>query len=292
MQPLTNGIISGCVYALVATGFGLIYNATKTFHFAHGAVYTVSGYLLYAFLNRLGFSLVISILGAISGAIVLGAIIELIIYQPLVRRKAHPNVILISSLGTYIVLINCIALVFGNEAKTIHSAMEKTYFIGNVILTQIQVIELIVSVILFSVILLIMKRTKLGWSIRALANSPLLATVIGIDVERIRISVFAIGSGLAGVAAILLARDIGIDPNIGFPILFVSAVAAIIGGVNVLAGAVVGAFLLGVIQNLVLWTLSVRWQETITFLILILFLLFRPQGILGVRKRRIEEQTV
>lgn len=289
LQPIINGIITGCVYSLVVLGFTLIYNATKIFHFAHGVVYTFSAYMFFVFLKVLYLPLSLSILLAIVSGILLGILIELFVYRPLNNRNASSNVILISSLGFYIFLVNFIAMIFGNEVKVMTQELEKTYQFLGIIITRIQLIEVIVFVMVFPLVFFLLKTTRLGREIRAFSNNQLLSRVIGINENKIRLFVFGLGSGLASISAILMARDIGIDPNIGFPILFISAVATIIGGVDVIFGAILGAFVLGIVQNLVIWHLSVRWQETITFIILILFLLFRPQGILGIRKKRIEE---
>ena len=288
LQLLANGIVAGCVYALVAMGFGLIYNTTKIFHMAHGVVYTTSAYIFYTFARGIGLSLIPSFLIALSFAVLLGVGIEAFIYWPLFKKKAPLGVVLISSLGIYIFLVNLIAMIYGNETKILSPGVERTFHLGSVILTRTQVLEMLAFVLLFPLFLLMLKKTKLGRIIRALADNPALITVLGVDVRRVRIYIFALGSLLAGVASSLVALDVGMDPHVGIGAFLVAAVAMIIGGVGVFEGAVVGAFLLGILQNLVIWKTSARWTEALTFLVLILFLLTRPQGILG-RKRRLEE---
>lgn len=288
LQLLANGLIAGCVYSLVALGFGIIYNTTHLFHFAHGVVYTATAYILYTFLILLHWNGVLSFILAMMFSAALGIAIEAGIYYPLYRREAPGSVFMISSLGIYIFLVNLTAMLYGNETKLLRPGAEKTYSLGSVIVTRIQVLQVVAFGIVFLLFYLFMKRTKLGRITRGLADNPALITVVGINTRAVRLVVFAIGSVLAGLAAILVALDTGMDPHVGMSAILVSAVAVIVGGVGLFEGAVIGGFLLGVLQNVAIWKISARWQEAITFSVLIFFLLFRPQGLLG-RRARLEE---
>jgi len=285
LQVIANGLIAGCVYALVALGFGLIYKTTRILHFAHGAVYTAAAYALYFFLISISFPVFISIVLALIIGTLLGISTETFLYYPLHRKKAPYAISFIASMGIYLFLVNLIAMLFGNEVKIIQPGLEKTYQFAGIILTRTQIIETIVFVVVFLVFYIFMKKSGLGRLIRALSNNPELATVLGMNIRKTRLLVFGLGSLLASISGLLVALDIGIDPNIGFSAVFVCAVAVIIGGIDIFEGAVLGAFLLGLIQNITIWKLSARWQEAITFGILILFLLLRPQGILSYKKR-------
>ncbi|MCD6101135.1 MAG: branched-chain amino acid ABC transporter permease [Candidatus Marinimicrobia bacterium] len=285
LQLIANGIVIGCVYALVALGFGLIYNTTRLFHFAHGVVYTTAAYVLFTLNILWGVNIFVAFTVAVALAAVLGMAMEILVYLPLFKRGSPGILALISSLGIYIFLVNLIALIFGNETKVLRPGIEKTYQFADIILTRIQVFELLGFLLIFPAFYLFLKKTKLGKSIKALSNNPELATVIGINVNRVRLAVFAIGSLLAGVAACLVALDVGIDPNIGLSAVLTAAVVVIVSGVGIFEAAALGAFLLGLTQNLVIWKISARWQDAITFIILIAFLLLRPQGILGKRFR-------
>jgi branched-chain amino acid transport system permease protein len=288
LQLLANGLILGAVYSIVALGFGIIYTTTKTFHIAHGAVYTTSAYVFYLFYRVLTFSLGISLLLGLIVGVVLGILIELLIYHPLYERKASGGILLVSSIGVYVFVVNLIAMLFGNETKILSPGIERTYQIGTVILTRIQIVELLVFFVLMLCYLLLLRRTNLGKLVRGLADNPILLSVFGVEVSTLRIAVFAIGSLFAGVSSCLVALDVGIDPNVGMPAVLVSAVAMIIGGVGIFESAALGGFIIGILQNLAVWKLSARWQEAVIFTLLILCLLLRPQGILG-KRRRIEE---
>jgi branched-chain amino acid transport system permease protein len=149
-------------------------------------------------------------------------------------------------------------------------------------------VEAAAFLLLSSLTLGFLRLTKWGRLIQALADNPQLVSVIGMDVRKIRLLIFALGSVLAGFAACLVALDVGMDPRLGMNILLIAAVAVIIGGVKVFEGALVGAFLVGILQSLVIWQVSAKWEHAVTFVLLIVFLLTRPEGILGER-RRLEE---
>lgn len=290
IQFLANGIVAGCAYALVALGFGLIYNTTRIFHFAHGAIYTLSAYLFYTFLNLWNFPLPVALALTLGLTAVLGILIDEIIYRPLEARGSSLLIQLLSSLGLYIVIINFIAMIYGNETKVLSPGVQPTYSFGTVILTRIQLATALSFVVLFGALAVVLRKTRLGKVIRAMRDNPELVSVMGINPQSVRRIVFAIGSALAAVAAILMGLDVGMDPHIGMAAILNGAVAIIIGGVGIFEGAALGALLLGLLQSLAVWQASARWQDTVTFLVLILFLLFRPEGILGMR-RRIEEVT-
>jgi branched-chain amino acid transport system permease protein len=287
-QFIANGIVSGCIFALVALGFGLIYHSTKVFHIAHGVVYTASAYVFYSLLILLHLNLILSFIGTLVFSALFGLILERYIYYPLHKKGASMGVVFISSLGVYTVLVNFIAMLYGNETQILSSSAEKAFHFGSVVLTRIQLVEAAAFLLLSSLTLGFLRLTKWGRLIQALADNPQLVSVIGMDVRKIRLLIFALGSVLAGFAACLVALDVGMDPRLGMNILLIAAVAVIIGGVKVFEGALVGAFLVGILQSLVIWQVSAKWEHAVTFVLLIVFLLTRPEGILGER-RRLEE---
>jgi len=285
LQFLANGLIAGAIFSLMGLGIGLVYNTTKVLHIAYASIFVSGAYALYFFLKVLHFSLFFSIVLAILIAMILNILIEVFVYKPCYLRKTSSAIPLISSIGTYVVLTNLIALIFGNETKIVTSGIEKSFQFGSVILTRIQIIQFAAFLLLFTLYLILLKRTKFGKLIRAFANNPELLSMCGVEVLNLRILIFGLSGIFAGVASCLVALDIGIDPYAGMSILLVALVSLIVGGVGIFESAVFGGFLIGIIQNLVVWKISARWQDCITFLILILFLLLRPQGILGIKKR-------
>jgi branched-chain amino acid transport system permease protein len=290
IQILANGIIYGCAYALVALGFALIYNTTRIFHFAHGAVYTLSAYLFFTVYRQLGYSFILAALFTIVVSALIGILVDQFIYRPLDKRGSSLLIHMLSSLGLYVVIINLIAMIYGNNTKELTLAVQPIYTLGPVRLTQLQIVIAISFVTAFVIVIIILRRTSLGMTLRAMRDDPLLVSVIGINPQHVRIIVFALGSALAAISAILTGADTGIDPYIGMTMVLTGAVAVIVGGIGIFEGAAFGGLLLGILHSFIALKFSTRWQEAVTFLVLIVFLLFRPEGVFAQR-RRLEEKS-
>ena len=274
--------MAGSVYSLVALGFALIYNTVRFFHFAHGAVYTTGAFLTYTFFVLLKLPLLFSVVLAVLLAALLGVGMELFVYKPLRKRGASNLVFLIASLGLFILLQNSISTVFGDDTKTIRSGIiQEGHKLFGVYITDIQLVIILASLALFVITTSIIKFSKIGKALRAVANDQDLATAVGIDTQKVIYFTFFIGSALAAVAAILISLDLDMTPMMGFNMMLYAVVAVIIGGVGNFSGAYLGGLLLGIVQHIGVWYISSRWQETIVFVILIIFLLFRPQGFFG-----------
>lgn len=288
IQLLVNGIITGLAYALVALGFALIYATTRTFHFAHGAVYTLSAYLFFTFYKSLGGPFVPMLILALGLAALFGVLIDKLVYLPLVRRGSSQTIQLLSSLGFYLVTTNLIAMLYGSDTKVLRPGIQPSISLGLIVITEIQWITFLSFVIIFAALVLALRKSPLGKIIRATRDDPELVSALGINLLKVRMAVFALGSVLAGLAGVLRGLDTGIDPGIGMPVMMTAAVSVIIGGIGIFEAAAFGAVLLGLLQSLAAWKFSLRWQDLITFMVLLLFLIFRPQGVFSPR-RRIEE---
>lgn len=287
IQVLINGIIAGSIYALIAIGFTIIYRTVKFFHFAHGVVYTLAAYFAYTFLINLKFPFIITVVVTIALTIVVGMAIEIFVYTPLRTKKATNLIFLLASFGVFIFLQNLIQLIYGAQTFTIRSGFIKEghHFIGAVI-TDMQIVILVVSFIVFSFILWFMQKTGLGKAIRAVSDDPIASSVVGINPNKVIITVFAIGSALAAIAGILISYETNISPTMGFNAILKGIIASIIGGIGSIPGAVLGGFLLGLAENLGIWKIQAGWKDLIAFVILIIFLLFRPSGIMGIKTEK------
>jgi branched-chain amino acid transport system permease protein len=281
LQLVVDGLASGALYALIALGFALIYNATRMLHLAHGAVFAFGGFTLYACSEWFGLPLAIGFVAAVLAAGALGAAMEVLVYRKLRERDSKPAAILVASLGLLIFCQAMYGLTFGTDTRSIEQAPLTTYTFGGLVVTQLHLIVAVVALVIFPVLHLFLVRTQYGRSIRALADNPSLATVFGVDKDRIYIYIFFIGSGLAAIAAGLISFESGVRPTMGFSIMFIALVAVIIGGIGYLPGAAAGGILVGLLQNLALWPLSARWQDIVVFGVLIALLLIRPQGLFG-----------
>ena len=299
-QLLTNALIAASVYALIALSFSLIYATTRFFHFAHGAVYVVGAYSAYVVIEAFRRSAeaasaavplwvpVVAVLVAVVVATVLGGLMELLIYRPLRRRQATPLVLLIASLGLYIVIQNVISAFFGDDTKTIRTwPVREGLSVLGARITPVQLIIIGCAVVLFAATILILKYTRAGVAMRALAANPELARVVGMDADRVVLYTFLVGSALCGAAGVLISLDIDMTPTMGLSALLMGVVAAIAGGIGSLPGAALGALLLALAQHLGVWKIPSQWQDAIAFAVLLVFLVFRPAGVFGARLRKV-----
>lgn len=287
-QLVVNGIVAGSLYALVACSFGLILGTTGTFHFAHGVVYAAGAYLAYFAASALALPLAAAALAGIAGAALLGLGIELVIYRPLRRLAASPLVVLIASLGTLIVLENLIAIVFSTDAKVLEGFPRRTFIVGGAGFTTLHVTMVAVSAVALLGLLAFLRWTRAGQAIRAVANNPEMAVIVGIDTPRVFLLVFALGSALAAPAAILILLDRGATPDMGMEAILIAAVAVIVGGIGSLPGAILGSFILALAQNLGVMAIPSEWQAAIAFGLLLVVVIVRPRGLLGQKLRKAE----
>lgn len=287
LQIFINGLISGLLLALVALGFHIIFSATKIFHIAHGGVYVAGVYFFYWINPIMG--VVPGIVFSLVFAYILGLFIEGSVYKPLMKKSSNQDIALISSLGVYIILVNTIALFFGNETKILNNAVSNSFVIGEYIITRTQLLQVIVSLPTIILFVIFMNVTGFGLKVKAVADNPVLARVIGVKIQTVRYLVFGIGSLMAVSAALLKAYDTGIDPYSGMALTLSAAVVVIIGGTASLAGTIMASFLLAVLQNFTEYFLSAQWKDTVTFAILIIVLLWRTEGILQFNIRTDEK---
>jgi len=289
-QLLVNALIAASIYALVGTGFALIYSTTRFFHFAHGVVFTAGAYFAFLFNVWLGAPLIPSLIAGVTLAALLGCLMETAVYRPLRQRTASPLVLLLVSLGLYIILQNVISVVFGDDIKTIRSEIvEEGASILGARITSIQITTVCLSALLIGLSAVFLQKTRTGRAMRAVASDPELASVSGIAIDRVILWTFALGSSLAGAAGVLLALDVNMTPTMGMNALMMGIIAVIVGGVNSIPGVILGALLLGLAQHLGVWRIGSQWQDAIAFVILLAFLLFRPHGFLG---KRVKKATV
>lgn len=283
IQILINSLINGMLLALVALGFHIIFSATKIFHIAHGGIYVAGVYFYLRSSPVVGVAS--GVLLSVVFAFLLGVLVEWSVYKPLLKKSSNENIALISSLGVYIIIINVIALLFGNETKILDNTIRESLTLGEIIITRPQVWQLIFALPLIALFLIFIKVTGYGLKIRAISDNLVLARVMGIKTQNIRYIVFGLGSVMAVTAALLKGFDTGIDPYSGMAITLSAAVVVIIGGSSSLYGTIIASMMLALIQNFTEFFLSAQWKDTVTFTILIIVLLWRTEGILQFNVR-------
>ena len=286
-QFIVNGLITGVLYSLSAIGFALVYNTTKIFHIAAAALYVAAAYFFYFAFHSLGLSLWLSVLISLLFTAFLSVICELSVYRPLYKKKSSLNVVMISSIGIMTILVNLIAMLFGNETKMIDNSIQPVYTYGQVIITRPQMYQLAFGLLVIIIFMLFLRFTKFGLKTKALSNDSTLFEVFGFNINRTRILVFALSGAFLAMGSCLTVYDIGMDPHIGMSILINAMVAMIIGGIGKFNACVIGGLSLGILQALVVYQFSANWQNAITFLVLLIFLFLRPQGIFGYKKRMV-----
>jgi len=286
-QIIINGIISGCIYSLIAIGFAIIYRTVKFFHFAHGVVYAAGAYLAYTFFILLNISPLISFFLSVIIAGLLGIAINRFVYFSL-RKHNTPNLVyLLASFGVFIFLQNLLQLIFGAQILTLRTGpVKEGHHVLGAVITDTQILIIISSLVLFFLCWLFIKKTKFGKAIRAVSDDSIGARVVGINPEKIIMIAFAIGSALAGAAGILISLETNIEPTMGLNVILKGIIASIVGGIGSIPGALFGGIFLGLAENLGIWKIQAGWKDTIAFAILIIFLLIRPSGIMGVKTEK------
>jgi branched-chain amino acid transport system permease protein len=192
-------------------------------------------------------------------------------------------------MGLFIVILNILAICFGHETLRLQTQLYgESIQLGAISITYLDIITIFANLLLIVSLTFLLKYTFLGKSIRAAKDNIVLAEIIGVNVKLVYLAVFGIGSGIIALAASLRAMDIGINPTMGFHVILIAATAVIIGGLGSLPGAVLGAFLLGLAENIGVWKLSSVWQNTIAFGLLFVFIIFRPKGFFGEKMESAE----
>ena len=232
-QLLVNGIIAGAIYALVASGFSLIYNTCKFVNFAHGAVVAFSAYIAYFFFSTLNINFGFSVLFALVFASLLGWAMNYFVYKKFRERKASNSILLIASLGLLILIESLILILFGADVKTInYLEVSKGMEIFGAIITPLQIFIVVSSIIIFIGLFLFMKKTKLGKAMRTVSNNKDVAEIVGISSETIYSWSFVIGSLIAGVAGVLIGLEQNLEPTMGTGLIIKGFTAAATSQVN------------------------------------------------------------
>ena len=297
-QQLVNGITIGGVYALIALGYTMVYGILFMLNFAHGEVYMIGGFTGWWVLHLLtrsqgplvgGFVIIIlMIIGAMALTGLLGITIERFAYRPL--RNAPRMNLLLSALGVSIVLQNLVLRFQSAKIRFFHTSALipegiRTIEIGGTIITFMRLLVIVVSLVLMLVLTWFVKKTKMGKAMRATAQDAEAATFMGIDTNRIIMLTFLIGSALGGAAGALVGLLFTqVDYYIGYAAGLKGFTAAVLGGIGSIPGAMLGGFILGIVESLGITFISSAYKDVIAFVILILVLIIRPRGILGEKE--------
>ena len=280
LSYLITGISLGSIYALIALGYTMVYGIAKMLNFAHGDVIMIGGYVAFTAISTLHMPVWISIIISIIACIILGVVIEKVAYKPL--RNASPLAILITAIGVSYFLQNVALLIFGSAAKSFKSVVPKFSLNIGFNVTGETIVTIVVTILIVIGLTLFMNKTKSGKAMLAVSEDKGAAQLMGINVNSTISLTFAIGSGLAAVASVLLCSMYPqISPYTGAMPGIKAFTAAVFGGIRSIPGAMIGGIILGVIENLSKAYISSQLSDAIVFAVLIVVLLVKPTGLFG-----------
>lgn len=289
VQIIINIVYSSVLVFIIAYSFQIIYKVIKFFHIAHAATITIGTYSVLFFIKELGFSLLLAIPLAILFSTALNVLIANFLYKPL-RKKGISNwKMLIASLGIYIIFQNLISMYFGASTKSfrIWEVKEGHKFLDAYI-TDVQLMTIVIIITLLVLSWLFIEKTNIGKQIKAVSSNPSLSNIFGISSNKAILYSFVLGSALASVAGILIAADTDMTPTMGFNWLLYAVVAMIIGGMGKMRYLFIGVLLLVTAQHLSAYYLDSKWMNATAYIILIIFLFFKPYGFSGKKLKKAE----
>ena len=292
LQQLSNGLAVGGIYALIALGYTMVYGVLRLINFAHGDLFTLGAYLGFTLLLSAGlsgvlagFTLVLALVVLVMGFIaIVGYLLERVAYRPL--RQSNRLAAVVSALGASIFFQNAMMLVYGARAQVFPSGLlpQLSVILFGVAIPLVRLLLFGASLLLMCLLYWFIHKTRTGAAIRAVAIDQDAAKLMGIDVNYIISLVFLIGPALGGAAGVMVGLYYGqISYDMGVSYGLKAFIAAILGGIGNIPGAMIGGILLGVIEALGAAYISIAWKDAIAFMVLIAILIFRPTGLLGER---------
>lgn len=284
-QTTLNGLIAGSYFALGAIGLTLVYGVLKLVNFAHGDMLTFGAYAALVANATLGLPFVVAVAVAMAATALLGVAFELSLWRPMRRRGASTFQLLLMTIGLALLVRNGIQFVAGGGMRSFDIDIYTSVVMGPLRIGRMQLIVMLAGLAVLVATGLVLRYTRFGKQMRALADNFELAEVTGIDTQRIVVLTWVVAAGLAGLAGVLYAASIGVmNPNLGFSLILSLFAASVLGGVGNVFGALAGGIVIGLSQEWSTLLFNTRWKPGVGFVILILTLILLPQGILG-RKR-------
>ncbi len=280
IAQIINGLQSGSIYALVALGYSMVYGIILLLNFAHGDIIMAGAYMTFYAITSFHLHPLLSVVLAVAVSTLLGVVIEKVAYTPL--RSAPRLSLLITAIGVSFLLENGAQLLFGADTKSMDIMVSGNLTLGSVNISLAALITIVVSVVAMVVLTFLVQRTKLGKAMRAVSEDMGAAQLMGINLNRTISFTFAVGSALAGIGSVLyLCAYPQASPTMGSMLGLKAFVAAVLGGIGSIPGAMIGGFAIGLAEALVSAAGLSVWKDGVVFAILIVVLLVKPTGILG-----------
>ena len=280
VSQLFNGLQTGSVYALVALGYSMVYGIILLLNFAHGDIIMVGAYTAFYAMTAFHLHPILSVVLAVVTSTLLGVVIEKVAYTPL--RSAPRLSLLITAIGISFLLENGAQLLFGADTKSMDTLVPGNVSFGSVTISYTAILTIIVAVIAMVALTLLVQKTKLGKAMRAVSEDMGAAQLMGISLNKTISFTFAVGSALAGIGSVLyLCAYSQASPTMGSMHGLKAFVAAVLGGIGSIPGAMIGGFAIGLLEALVAAVGLSVWKDAVVFAILIVVLLVKPSGIMG-----------
>ena len=280
-QLLVNGLYSGCQYALIALGLTLIFGLMNVLNFAHGQMYVLGGFVTYYVYGVLGLPFALALLATALTLAVVGALFERLFFRRVLRRSVREESSMLLAAGTALLLESAILISFGEKARGVPALASGVALVGNAFLPYSRLIVMLLAAALIAAFILFMRRTRTGRALRAIAQDREAALLQGVNVERYGTIGFALGAVLAGLAGALLVVISGVNSGLGTWISIKAFIMVMIGGAGVVSGAIIGGFVLGMMESFGYQLLPGGETYLLIFLAMIAFLALRPQGLMG-----------
>ena len=274
MSILTSGLVIGSLYALMAIGLSMVYGTLRMYNFTHGSLMMLGAYFTWTLYQH--FNLAISVLLAITLMIILGMLSEKILIHPFLERENPTLIAVITTLAGMIFLDNLSHIIWGPRMKQL-----PVFLKGNFIVSAQEILIIILAPTLLILLSMFLKSTKIGRAIRAVEQNRESALLVGIDVAKTYMITFGIAAGMAGVAGIFLGSIRFMTPTMGGNFLLKALIVVILGGLGNMNGTLIAAYLVGIIEASSMYYLGLYWTPVVIFLLMIIMLIYRPQGILG-----------
>ena len=282
LQQMLNGLAIGSVYIVIALGLTVVFGILGIAHFAHGSVAMSGGYLTFFFGERLGIGFFQAMALAMLAGAVIGLLIERLAYRP-VRDAPHINAFIIALVGLTMMVEGINLLSFGADQVVIQTPYRGVFNVGGVAVAELRLLVILTAFTLIGAVALLISRTKTGKSIRAVAQNRPAAVLMGVNVNRVSAIVFSVSSALGAAAGALVGALLAIAPGVGEGLAVKGFAVLILGGLGSIPGAIVGGLVLGVSESLAAGFISSAYKDVIAFMVMIVVLLFRPEGLLGKR---------
>jgi branched-chain amino acid transport system permease protein len=283
LQQVINGLSLGAVYALIAVGFAMIFNVLKFSNFAHGGVLGISAYAGFLVATKLGWPLIpVLIVGMLSGALV-AVLVEVVAFRWIRLQKGQLVYFFVTSITMLMLLEQVLIILFGASFESYPYTLLKVKVInaGGLTISVAYVITLIATVLAFSVLIYVLKKTKIGIAIRAASNDLTATSLMGINVNLVIVAAFVVSGILGGLSGVLYGISASLSPQIG-QIVVKGFIASVLGGLGSLTCVAVSAVVLGLVEVILISTIGSGLSPVVIFLLMVVFLLVRPQGFAGV----------